>query len=130
MRRARPVSTASPGDRYHFAFDGSLDELAVVDPNTGILEINATFVQRSSFGRAQVVGLRIESSDATLSPDQRAELNLRLRARAAQVRAQKPRADASTHPIDPHGAARGRTDASFTSTRSAKSASSVAISTC
>ena len=102
--RATSASTAAGGDRYHFAFDGSLDELAVVDPKSGrILEINATFVQRSGFGRAQVIGGRIESFDATLSPDQRAELNLKLgREGSVQVRAQKPRADTSTYPIDLH----------------------------
>ena len=76
----------------------------VVDPKSGrILEVNATFVQRSGFGRAQVLGGRIESFDATLSPDQRAELNLKLgREGSVQVRAQKPRADGATYPIDLH----------------------------
>jgi len=99
-----PTAPTAGGDRYQFAFDGSLDELAVVDPKTGrIVEINATFAQRSGFSRAQVLGARIESFDATLSPDQRAELNLKLgREGSVQVRAQKPRADGTTYPIDLH----------------------------
>jgi diguanylate cyclase (GGDEF)-like protein len=101
--RAITAPTAT-GDRYQFAFDGSLDELAVIEPKTGrVLDINATFVQRSGFGRAQVLGARIESFDATLSPDQRAELNLKLgREGSVEVRAQKPRADGTTYPIDLH----------------------------
>ncbi len=99
-----PMTPAANGDRYQFAFDGSLDELAVVDPKSGrILEINATFAQRSGFSRAQVLGARIESFDAALSPDQRAELNLKLgREGSVQVRAQKPRVDNTTYPIDLH----------------------------
>ncbi len=99
-----PMTPAANGDRYQFAFDGSLDELVVVDPKSGrILEINATFAQRSGFSRAQVLGARIESFDAALSPDQRAELNLKLgREGSVQVRAQKPRVDDTTYPIDLH----------------------------
>jgi diguanylate cyclase (GGDEF)-like protein len=98
------TAPTATGDRYQFAFDGSLDELAVIEPKTGrVLDLNATFVQRSGFGRAQVLGARIESFDATLSPDQRAELNLKLgREGSVEVRAQKPRADGTTYPIDLH----------------------------
>jgi diguanylate cyclase (GGDEF)-like protein/PAS domain S-box-containing protein len=98
------IAPAAVGDRYHFAFDGSLDELAVVDPKSGsIIEVNATFVQRSGFARAQLVGGRIEAFDAALSPDQRSDLNLRLaREGSAALRAQKARADGTTYPVDLH----------------------------
>ena len=91
-------------DRYQYAFDGSLDELALVDPKTGrLLEVNAPFVQRSGFVRAQLLGGRIENFDAVLAPDQRNELNLKLvREGSVQYRAHKPKADGSTYPVDVH----------------------------
>jgi diguanylate cyclase (GGDEF)-like protein/PAS domain S-box-containing protein len=105
--RGEPRAPAVPpatGDRYHFAFDGSLDELALVEPKSGrIIEVNTTFVQRSGFARAQLLGARIEAFDAALSPDQRTDLELRLaREGSVTLRAQKARADGSTYPVDLH----------------------------
>jgi diguanylate cyclase (GGDEF)-like protein/PAS domain S-box-containing protein len=105
--RGEPRAPAAPpatGDRYHFAFDGSLDELALVEPKSGrIVEVNATFVQRSGFARAQLVGGRIAAFDAALSPDQRTDLELRLaREGSVMLRAQKARVDGSTYPVDLH----------------------------
>ena len=83
-RRRAHRDSAAGGDRYHFAFDGSLDEIAIVDPKSGrILDVNATFVQRSGFARAQVLAGRIDSFDATLTPKARGELESSSAARAA-----------------------------------------------
>ncbi|NCT66288.1 MAG: EAL domain-containing protein [Rhodanobacteraceae bacterium] len=96
---------AAPGeDRYQFAFDGSLDELAIVDPASGrLLEVNTTFVQRSGYPRAQLLAGRIDSFDAALPVDQRAALKRRLeRDGSVHVRTRKPRADGSLYPVDLH----------------------------
>lgn len=92
------------GDRYRFAFDGCLDELALVDPKSGrVLDVNPPFVQRSGFARAQLLGGRIDGFDALLPPEQRSELGLRLaREGSVHFRAAKPRADGSTYPVDVH----------------------------
>jgi diguanylate cyclase (GGDEF)-like protein/PAS domain S-box-containing protein len=104
IAQERPGSGTTVNDRYQFAFDGSLDELALVDPKSGrLLEINTTFVQRSGYARAQLLGGRIDSYDAVMSPEQRSELKLRLaREGSIQFRSQKPRADGSTYPVDVH----------------------------
>jgi diguanylate cyclase (GGDEF)-like protein/PAS domain S-box-containing protein len=97
------TAMAGPGeDRYQYAFDGSLDELALVDPKSGrLLEVNATFVQRSGYARVQLLGGRIENYDAVLTPEQRSAMNLKLvREGSVQFRSQKPRADGSAYPID------------------------------
>lgn len=100
----RSSSSTSADDRYRFAFDGSLDELAVVDPKSGrLLDVNSSFVRGSGHSRAQLLGGRIESYDAILPPDQRNELKLKLaREGSVQFRAQKPRSDSSTYPVDVH----------------------------
>ena len=100
--RGTGASSGGSADRYQFAFDGSLDELALVDPKSGrLLEVNAPFVQRSGFVRAQLLGGRIESYDAALSADQRRELGQKLvREGSVQFRANKPRADGTTYPVD------------------------------
>ncbi|MEO8010393.1 MAG: EAL domain-containing protein, partial [Dokdonella sp.] len=100
--RQRALPNAIPEDRYQYAFDGSLDELALVDPRSGrLLEVNAAFVQRSGFVRAQLLGGRIDAHDAILAPDQRSALNLKLvREGSIRFRAQKPRADSTTYPVD------------------------------
>ncbi len=92
------------GGRYQFAFDGSLDELALVDPKNGrVLDVNPPFVRRSGFARAQLLGGRIDAFDALLAPEQRSEFGLRLvREGSIQFRAAKPRADGSTYPVDVH----------------------------
>ncbi len=91
-------------DRYQYAFDGSLDELALVDPRSGrLLEVNAPFIQRSGFARAQLLGGRVDAYDAILPPDQRNELNLKLvREGSVRFRGQKPHADSTTYPVDVH----------------------------
>ncbi|HVT31237.1 MAG TPA: EAL domain-containing protein [Rhodanobacteraceae bacterium] len=98
------TAPSAVGDRYHFAFDGSVDEIALVEPKSGrIIEVNATFAQRSGFGRAQLVGGRIEAFDAVLSPEQRSDLDLRLsREGSVLLRTQKTRADGTTYPVDLH----------------------------
>ncbi|MGB0133750.1 EAL domain-containing protein [Dokdonella sp.] len=89
---------------HQYAFDGSLDELALVDPKSGrLLEVNPAFVQRSGYSRIQLLGGRIDNFDAVLAPGQRGELNLKLeREGRIQYRAQKPHADGSAYPVDVH----------------------------
>ncbi|WP_291221337.1 EAL domain-containing protein [Dokdonella sp.] len=101
-RVGHDAAMSDSGERYRFAFDGSLDELALVDPKSGrVLDVNTAFVQRSGFARAQLIGGRIDGFDALLSPDQRSELGLRLaREGSIQFRAAKPRTDGSTYPVD------------------------------
>ena len=101
---ARNPQASSGGDRYQFAFDGSLDELAVVDPSSGrVLEINEMFVQRSGYPRAQVLAGRIDGFDLVLGTERREDLARRLeRDGSVQVRARKPRADGSSYPVDLH----------------------------
>ncbi|MBO9663483.1 MAG: EAL domain-containing protein [Dokdonella sp.] len=102
--RHAAVSPAGGVDRYQFAFDGSLDELAVVDPVSGrILDVNTAFVQRSGYSRAQLLAGCIDSFDLALSPERRAEINAGLgREGGAQLRGRKPRADGSTYAVDVH----------------------------
>lgn len=87
-----------------YAFDGSLDELALVDPKSGrLLEVNATFVQRSGYSRVQLLGGRIDQFDAALAPEQRSELGMKLeREGRIHYRAQKPHADGSAYPVEVH----------------------------
>ncbi len=89
-------------DRYQFAFDGSLDEIAVVDPVTGrILDVNTTFLQRSGYPRTQLLSSSIEGFDFALSPERRTELNVTLaREGVATLRGRKPRADGTTYAVD------------------------------
>jgi diguanylate cyclase (GGDEF)-like protein/PAS domain S-box-containing protein len=100
----RSPHAASAGDRYQFAFDGSLDELAIVDPASGrVIEINGMFVQRSGYPRAQILAGRIDGFDLVLTPDRREEIERKLeRDGAVHVRARKPRADGGTYPVDLH----------------------------
>jgi diguanylate cyclase (GGDEF)-like protein/PAS domain S-box-containing protein len=101
---ARAATGAAGGERYQFAFDGSLDELAVVDSETGrILDVNTTFVQRSGYARTQILGGSIDGFDTQLSPHRRAALNRKLaRSGSVHLRGSKPRADGSTYPVDVH----------------------------
>jgi len=95
---------ATGGERYQFAFDGSLDELAIVDPASGrILEVNATFVQRSGYPRAQILAGRIDGFDLVLTAERREEIARKLeRDGSVHVRARKPRADGGSYPVDLH----------------------------
>jgi len=99
----RVAAAAAPVvDRYRFAFDGSLDELALVDPATGrILDVNDTFVRRSGHARAQIVGADIAGFDFVVAPEQRRELATRLASESAvQLRTRKPRAGGGAYPVD------------------------------
>ncbi|MEZ5462176.1 EAL domain-containing protein [Dokdonella sp.] len=89
---------------HQYAFDGSLDELALVDPKSGrLLEVNPTFVQRSGYSRVQLLGGRIENFDGVIAPGMRSELGMKLeREGRIQYRAQKPHADGSAYPVDVH----------------------------
>ncbi|MET0226959.1 MAG: PAS domain S-box protein, partial [Dokdonella sp.] len=100
----RAATIAPGGDRYQFAFDGSLDELIVVDPADGrIIDVNTTFVQHSGYSRAQVLAGQIEDFDAALSPERRADVNIKLAHEgSAQWRGRKPRADGTTYAVDIH----------------------------
>jgi diguanylate cyclase (GGDEF)-like protein/PAS domain S-box-containing protein len=104
LGQSGPQSPATSEDRYQFAFDGCLDELALVDPASGrVLDVNATFVRRSGYSRTQLLGARIDGYDAALTPETRTELNLRLqREGSIQFRAQKPHADGSAYLVDAH----------------------------
>lgn len=102
--RHMPASVVSAIDRYQFAFDGSLDELAVVDPVSGrILDVNTVFVQRSGYSRAQLLAGGIDSFDLALSPERRAETTAALgREGSVQLRGRKPRADGGTYAVELH----------------------------
>jgi len=101
---ARSSGSAAQGERYQFAFDGSLDELALVDPASGrILDVNTAFVQRSGYARTQIVGSSIDGFDADLSPHRRDEVNRKLaRDGSVQLRGAKPRANGSSYPVEVH----------------------------
>jgi diguanylate cyclase (GGDEF)-like protein/PAS domain S-box-containing protein len=99
-----PVGAAGSVDRYQFAFDGSLDELAVVDPASGrILDVNTVFVQRSGYPRAQLLAGNIDSFDVALPVERRAETSAALsREGVVQLRGRKPRADGTTYAVELH----------------------------
>ncbi|WP_440222761.1 two-component system response regulator [Dokdonella sp. MW10] len=98
----RQAATTGTEDRYQFAFDGSVDELALVDPKSGrLIDVNAAFVQRSGYARVQLLGARLDSYDAALPAEQRSVLNQRLaREGSVTYRAQKPRSDGGTYAVD------------------------------
>jgi len=104
QRAAQPTAPAPAPDRYQFAFDGSLDELAVVDAESGrVLEVNATFVARSRYPAAQVLAGRIDGFDAILTREQRAEVARRVSTEGhVRLRTRKPRADGGTYPVELH----------------------------
>ena len=101
---ARRTGSADDRDRYQFAFDGSLDEIAIVDPASGgILDVNAIFVRRSGYSRTQILAGCIDDFDTTLTAHRRADLNQKLdREGSVHLRGRKPRADGTTYPIDAH----------------------------
>ncbi|GAA0709078.1 EAL domain-containing protein [Dokdonella soli] len=100
----RNASAPAASERYQFAFDGNLDELAIVDPETRrILDVNTVFVQRSGYSRAQILAGSIDGFSATLSPDRRAEMIQKLgREGSVSLRGRKSRADGSSYPVDVH----------------------------
>ena len=87
---------------HPYAFECSLDELAVVDAKSGrILDVNPSFVARSGFTRVQLLGSRIDALDAILATELRAAVNLKLsREGRTGFRAQKPRADGGSYAVD------------------------------
>ncbi|HEY0179054.1 MAG TPA: EAL domain-containing protein [Dokdonella sp.] len=99
-----PARGVAGGDRYQFAFDGSLDELAVVDPGSGrVLDVNAVFVQRSGFSRAQLLAGGIERFCVALPPERRAAAQAKLdRDGSVTSRGRKPRADGTAYAVDEH----------------------------
>ncbi len=101
---ARPPALvgSGSGDAYQFAFDGSLDELIVSDPKTGlIVEVNPAFEQRSGFSRAQAIGQPLDTIDRTHTREQRLELATRLaREGSVRYRCQRPRADGASYPAE------------------------------
>lgn len=99
----------SPGgspaaERYRFVFDGSLDEIAIVEPASGrILDVNTAFVQRSAYSRAQLLAGRINDFDAILTTQVRNDVDRVLeRDGSAHLRGRKPRADGAAYAIDMH----------------------------
>ncbi|MEO6688927.1 MAG: EAL domain-containing protein [Dokdonella sp.] len=98
----RTAIAAVAEERYQFVFDGSFDELVVVDPANGrILDVNAMFVQRSGYPRGQLLAGNIADFDAILAPERRAELNGKLASDGSvEWRGRKPHANASTYPVE------------------------------
>ena len=99
-----PRAAGAVSDFYQFAFDGSLDELAIVDPADGrILDVNGAFVHRSGHPRKTLLGARIDDFDAAADAEQRAEVARSLaREGSAQLRGRKFRADGSSYAVDMH----------------------------
>jgi diguanylate cyclase (GGDEF)-like protein/PAS domain S-box-containing protein len=98
------AAAGETGDRYQFAFEGSLDEIVLSDPKSGaIVEANATFEQRSGFSRAQVRGQPLDSLDLTNTREQRAALLAQLaREGSVRYRCRKPRGDGGSYTVDAH----------------------------
>lgn len=94
-----------PGpDRYQFAFDGSVDELCVVDPASGrIVEANDTFLLRSGYPREHVLAGSIDAFDLILPAQHRADLARQLDENASvRLRGRKQHAGGDTYPVDMH----------------------------
>lgn len=94
-----PVDT-----QHHFAFEESVDELMVVDPDSGrIVDVNATFVERSGFARVQVLGALIDRFDALKTDTSRGDFLVDLVASGkASRRGQRVRADGAGYSVDVH----------------------------
>ncbi len=101
---ATPLAMSGEADRYRFVFEGSIDELAIVDPQSGcILDVNAAFVQRSGHARTELIGARIDRFDALLDPAQRSAWATHLGgADSCSLRCRKPRADGDSYRVDMH----------------------------
>lgn len=99
---AAAAAVAAVADRYRFAFDGSLDELALVEPASGrILDVNDTFVHRSGYPRARLVGSDINGFDFLVPAERRQEIAAQLESESSvQMRARKPRADGGWYAVD------------------------------
>lgn len=101
-RFRRNMAGVAAGDRYQFAFDGSLDELAMVDPASGrVLDVNTTFVRRSGFPRSQLLQGRIQDFDLALAADARIAMNEALgRDGSSRMRGRKHRSSGSSYPVE------------------------------
>lgn len=90
--------------QYHYAFEDSFDELLVADPDSGrIVEVNATFVERSGFARVQVMGGPIDIFDGLKAGPARDDFLVELVSKGrASRRGQRTRADGSTYAVDVH----------------------------
>ena len=99
------TAVAPVASQYHFAFEDSFDELVVADPDSGrIIEVNATFVERSGFARVQVMGSPIEAFDGLKPGPSRDDFLVELVSDGrASRRGQRIRADGSTYAVDVHG---------------------------
>lgn len=102
----RPLQAPAAPDvaDYQFAFDGSRDELAVVDPAAGaIVEVNPAFERGSGWSREQLIGAPISRFDALLTPAQRSALATALAVDGhARLATRKPAADGGAYPVDMH----------------------------
>ena len=89
------AESGAAAEDYRFAFDASLDELLVSDPETGqVLDANPTFLQQSGFTLAQVRTQTIDQLDLTHRGDARRELmQLAQRQGSVRTRQMTPRAD-------------------------------------
>lgn len=97
-------SISSVERRYHFVFEDGFDELLVVDAVSGrIVDINRTFVERSGFARAQVMGGVIESFDGLKAGAPRGGFVIELlRSGRATQRGRRVAADGSSYEVDVH----------------------------
>ncbi|HET8897202.1 MAG TPA: EAL domain-containing protein [Rhodanobacteraceae bacterium] len=102
VQQARPAAGAA--DPYQFAFDGNLDELVISDPHTGrIIEVNQTFVDRSGFRHAQMLGQPLDSVDISHTREQRKVFGQQLLdTGSTHYRFLKQRADGSRYPVEMH----------------------------
>lgn len=91
-----PLVDAAAGDQsYRFAFDFSLDEMLVSDPQTGrIIEANPVFLKQSGYTREQLGSLTVDQLDLTHRGDVRREM-MQVMQRQGSVHAKQltPRAD-------------------------------------
>jgi PAS domain S-box-containing protein len=106
LRGETPAEAANAvvSDSYFFAFDTSLDELVIVDPQSGlVMDVNSTFEDRSGFSRDQVIGRAFSAMDLSTPPEQRREFAVAL-TRDGYVRYQcrKAHAESASYPVEVH----------------------------
>ncbi|MBK6728831.1 MAG: PAS domain S-box protein [Xanthomonadales bacterium] len=96
------LGTGASTEDYRFAFDASLDELLVSDPETGlVLDANPAFLKQSGFSLAQVRAQTIDQLDLTHRGDARRELmQLARRQGSVRTRQMTPRADGRRVPVE------------------------------
>lgn len=99
------TAMAPIASQYYYAFEDNFDELIVVDPDSGrVIDVNATFVERSGYARVQVMGGLIEVFDGLKAGPSRDDFLVELvnEGRASR-RGQRIRVDGSTYAVDVHG---------------------------